>query len=47
MAEHRLARLMKLGLRQTRYRGRARTKAQLLLTATVANLTRIWTQAPA
>ena len=46
-AEHRLARLMQLGLRQARYRGRARTEAQLLLTATVAHLTRIWAQAPA
>ena len=46
-AEHRLARLMQLGLRQARYRGHLKTQAQLLLTATVANLTRIWAQAPA
>ncbi len=46
MAEHRLARLVQLGLRQTRYRGSARIEAQLLLTATVANLTRIWAQRP-
>ena len=47
MVEHRLARLMQLGLRQARYRGRRKTEAQRLLTATVANLTRIWAQAPA
>ena len=47
VAEHRLARLMQLGLRQARYRGRLKTEAQLLLAATVANLTRIWAQAPA
>ena len=47
VAEHRLARLVQLGLRQTGYRGRVKTEAQLLLTATVANLTRIWAQAPA
>jgi hypothetical protein len=38
-AEHRLARLMQLGLRQARYVGRAKTLGQLLLAATVANLT--------
>lgn len=43
VAEHRLARLVQLGLRQARYRGRLKTKAQLLLAATVANLTRLWT----
>ena len=42
VAEHRLARLMQLGLRQARYRRRLKTEAQLLLTATVVNLTRIW-----
>ena len=42
VAEHRLARLVQLGLRQARYRGRRKTEAQLLLTATVANLTRLW-----
>ena len=40
---HRWARLVQLGLRQARYRGRLKTKAQLLLAATVANLTRLWT----
>jgi hypothetical protein len=39
VAEHRLARLLPLGVRQSRYFGRARTLAQLLLAATVANLT--------
>jgi hypothetical protein len=38
-AEHRLARLVQLGLRQARYLGRAKTLVQLLLAATVANLT--------
>jgi Transposase DDE domain/Transposase domain (DUF772) len=38
-AEHRLARLVQLGLRQARYVGRAKTLFQLALAATVANLT--------
>jgi hypothetical protein len=38
-AEHRLARLMQLGVRQARYFGRAKTHFQLLMAATVANLT--------
>jgi len=38
-AEHRLARLMQLGVRQARYVGRTKTLCQLLLAATVANLT--------
>jgi hypothetical protein len=38
-AEHRLARLVQLGLRQARYVGRAQTLLQLALAATVANLT--------
>ena len=42
VAEHRLARLVQPGLRQARYRGRLKTEAQLLLAATVANLTRLW-----
>lgn len=41
--EHRLARLMQLGLRHARYMGRGKTRLQALLTATVANLTRAWT----
>ena len=36
--EHRLARLVQLGIRQSRYFGRAKTKWQLLLAAAVANL---------
>jgi hypothetical protein len=38
-AEHRLARLMQLGVRQARYIGRTKTLFQLLMAATVANLT--------
>lgn len=38
-AEHRLARLMQLGMRQARYFGRVKTRGQLLLAAMVANLT--------
>ena len=37
--EHRLARLVQLGIRQARYFGRTKTKSQLYLAATVANLT--------
>ena len=37
--EHRLARLDQLGIRQSCYFGRAKTKFQLYLAATVANLT--------
>ena len=39
VVEHRLARLVRLGIRQARYFGRAKTKFQLYLAATVANLT--------
>jgi hypothetical protein len=39
VAEHRLARLLQLGVRQARYFGRAKTLFQVLLAATVANLT--------
>ena len=39
VVEHRLARLVQLGIRQSRYFGRATTKSQLYLAATVANLT--------
>jgi hypothetical protein len=38
-AEHRIARLMQLGMRQARYFGRAKTLFQLLMAAMVANLT--------
>ena len=37
VVEHRLARLVQLGIRQSRYFGRAKTKFQLYLAATVAN----------
>ena len=39
VVEHRLARLVQLGIRQARYFGRAKTRFQLYLAATVANLT--------
>ena len=38
VVEHRLARLVQLGIRQARYFGRAKTRFQLYLAATVANL---------
>ena len=41
VVEHRLARLVQLGIRQSRYFGRAKTKFQLYLAATVANLTQV------
>jgi hypothetical protein len=37
--EHRLARLMQLGVRQSRYFGQAKTLLQFSLAAAVANLT--------
>ncbi len=39
VSEHRLARLVQLGIRQARYIGRVKTLFQLSLAATVANLT--------
>ena len=39
VVEHRLARLVQLGIRQARYFGRVKTTFQLYLAATVANLT--------
>ena len=39
VVEHRLARLVQLGMRQARCFGRAKTLFQLLMAATVANLT--------
>ena len=39
VVEHRLARLIQLGMRQARYFEQAKTLFQLLMTATVANLT--------
>jgi len=44
VSEHRLARLVQLGIRQARYFGRVRTLFQLLLAATVANLTLVATK---
>jgi hypothetical protein len=46
-AEHRLARLVQLGIRQARYVGRTKTLFQLLLAATVANLTLLATSGTA
>ena len=45
VVEHRLARLVQLGIRQARYFGRAKTRFQLYLAATVANLTLVAGQA--
>ena len=42
--EHRLARLMQLGMRQARYFGPVKVLGQLLLAAAVANLTLVATQ---
>lgn len=42
--EHRIARLMQLGMRQARYFGRSKTLFQLLMAATVANLTLVATK---
>ena len=39
VVEHRLARLVQLGIRQARYFGRAKTKFQVYMAATIANLT--------
>ena len=39
VVEHRLARLVQLGIPQSRYFGRVKTRCQLYLAATVANLT--------
>jgi len=44
VAEHRLARLVQLGIRQARYFGRLKTLFQLLMAATVANLTLVATK---
>jgi len=51
VVEHRLARMMQLGMRQARYFGTAKTLFQALMVATVANLTLVaghsWTGAGA
>jgi transposase len=44
VVEHRLARLVQLGIRQARYFGRKKTLFQLLMAATVANLTLLATR---
>lgn len=44
VAEHRLSRLMQLGARKARYFGREKTLYQLLIAATVANLTLVATK---
>lgn len=44
VSEHRLARLVQLGIRQARYFGKVKTNFQLLMAATVANLTLIATR---
>lgn len=44
VAEHRLARLVQLGIRQARHFGRIKTTFQLLMAATVANLTLVATK---
>ncbi len=43
VVEHRIARLVQLGMRQARYRGRQKTLFQALLTAAVANITLVAT----
>ncbi len=45
VVEHRLARLVHLGVRQSRYFGQAKTKFQLYLAATAANLTLVASKA--
>ncbi len=44
VAEHRIARLMQLGIRQARYFGRTKTLFHLLMAAAVANLTLVATR---
>ena len=45
VVDHRLARLVQLGIRQSRYFGRAKTRFQLYLAATVSNLTLVTAKA--
>lgn len=42
VAEHRIARLVQLGIRKSRFFGREKTRFQLLMAAAVANLTLAW-----
>jgi transposase len=46
VVEHRIARLVQLGIRQARYVGRTKTLFQLLMAAAVANLTLLANAAP-
>jgi len=46
VVEHRLARMVQLGIRQARYFGRDKTRFQALMVATVANLTLLARQLP-
>jgi transposase len=45
VVEHRLARLVQLGIRKSRFFGRCKTRFQVLMAAAVANLTLVWGQA--
>ena len=45
MVEHRIARLVQLGIRKSRFFGREKTRFQLLMAAAVANLTLVWNAA--
>jgi len=42
VVEHRIARLVQLGIRKSRFFGRKKTRFQLLMAAAVANLTLLW-----
>ena len=42
VVEHRIARLVQLGIRKSRFFGRNKTRSQLLMASAVANLTLIW-----
>ena len=42
VVEHRLARLAQLGIGQARYKGRAKTRFQLMMAATIANFRLVW-----
>lgn len=44
VVEHRLARLAQLGIGQARYRGRKKTRFQLMLACTLANFRWVWNQ---
>jgi hypothetical protein len=42
VVEHRIARLVQLGIRKSRFFGRKKTRFQLLMASAVANLTLVW-----